>query len=220
MKSGPQLIRYLSVHIPKTAGVSIRNILKEHFGPGFVLHYWQITDAWGRVLAQVPPDATCIHGHYQTDKLTRLFPEARLLTWVRDPVERVVSSYFHRLRDPDPQHPVCRELHEKKLSVVEYASLPLVRNEMARFLGSKQPADFFFIGIVEQFEASFALMARLLGITGTSLRRDNVNPEKPAGRYTLDPSVRREIEALNELDADLYADCLRRWGMTAMSRCG
>jgi len=71
------------------------------------------------------------------NQLTDLFPHAELITWVRDPVERVISSYHHRLRDPDPQHPVCHELHDRKLSLTQYASLPLVRNEMTRYFGSK-----------------------------------------------------------------------------------
>lgn len=217
MKPSPQPAKYLSIHIPKTAGVSIRNILKEHFGPGFVLYYWQITDAWGQVLSEVPAEATCVHGHYQTDQLTGVFPEARLITWVRDPVERVVSSYYHRLRDPDPQHPVCRELHSKKLSVIEYAALPLVRNEMTHFFGSKKPGDFYFIGIVEEFDRSLVAMARLLDIAEAPLRRDNFNPEKPAGRYDLDAAIRREIWGANEQDADLYADCVRLWNR-AMER--
>lgn len=215
MLSSPHLIRYLSVHIPKTAGVSIRNILKDHFGPGFVLYYWQITDAWGQVVDQVPATATCIHGHFQSDRLTGLFPDARLITWVRDPVERVVSSYCHRLRDPDPLHPVCHELHEKKLCLADYAALPLVRNEMTLYFGSKPPADFFFVGIVEEFERSLGVMTRKLGIPSATLRRDNVNPDKPVGRYQLEPALRNEILALNELDAALYADCLHRWGSAA-----
>lgn len=203
---------YLSVHIPKTAGVSIRNILKEHFGPGFVLYYWQMTDAWGRVIKEVPADATCVHGHFQTDQLTRLFPRAKLITWVRDPVERVISSYYHRLRDPDPQHPVCHELHSKKLSLPAYAALPLVRNEMAHFFGSKQPEDFMFIGLVENFADSLARMAGLLGLSVAPLRRDNVNPAKPADRYEIDPGIRQEILRLNEKDAALYTRCLQLWG--------
>jgi Sulfotransferase family len=204
----------LSLHIPKTAGVSIRNVLKEHYGPGFVLWYWQITDAWGRVQPEVPPGTTCVHGHFVADQLAAKFPEARLITWVRDPVERVVSSYHHRLRDPDWQHPVCHELHQKKLSLVEYAALPLVRNEMATFMGTKQPADFWFIGIMEHFERSFRLMTDLLGIKEAPLRRDNVNPDKKMERYELAPEVRAEIWRLNALDAAIYEECRRRSGLT------
>jgi hypothetical protein len=133
------------------------------------------------------------------------------MTWVRDPVERVVSSYYHRLRDPDWRHPVCRELHSKKLSLIAYAALPLVRNEMARFFGNKNPADFFFIGVVEEFEQSLEDMAWLLEIPAPPFRRDNVNPDKRTACYELDPVVRREIGELNERDMELYGQCLNRF---------
>ncbi|MEJ1974432.1 MAG: sulfotransferase family 2 domain-containing protein [Lacunisphaera sp.] len=200
----------LSVHIPKTAGVSVRNILKEHYGPGFILHYWQITDAWGRVIDKVPAEATCV-GHYQADLLAHVFPAATLMTWVRDPVERVVSSYYHRLRDPDWQHPVCVELHQNRLSLADYSALPLVQNEMTRFFGSKKPEDFAFIGVVEDFEESLAAMKRFLGIPEARLRRDNVNPGKQTEYYAFDPRVRREIERNNASDLTLYEKCLKLW---------
>lgn len=212
MPSCPSQKKCLSVHIPKTGGVSIRNILKDHFGPGFVLYYWQITDAWGQVLEKIPPDVTCVHGHYQADLLTGQFPDACLITWVRDPVERVVSSYYHRLRDPDPRHPVCHALHSQRLSLVEYAALPLVRNEMTHFFGSKIVKDFHFVGIVEDFEHSFTRMAELLEITTAFPRRDNVNPEKKTARYELDPAIREKIMELNAADVQLYKDSLDLWG--------
>jgi len=202
----------LSIHIPKTAGVSLRNILKEHYGTGFFLHYWEITDSQGAVCEKIPPEAGCVHGHYHADLLVDRFPGASLVTWVRDPVERVVSSYYHRLRDPDWRHPVCRDLHERRLSLSEYASLPLVRNEMTAYFASKKPRDFLCIGIVEKFEPSLERMAQLLGIPEVKPRRDNVNPAKVTEFYELTPFVRREIEALNEQDLVLYEDCLRVWG--------
>lgn len=199
----------LSLHIPKTAGVSIRNVLSEHFGPGFALWYWQITDAWGKVCPEVPANVRCVHGHFQIDPLCRKFPRARLITWVRDPVERVVSSYHHRLRDPDWQHPVCRELHRRKLSLTEYAALPLVRNEMSRFFGSKKPGEFSFIGVVEDFECSFGRLREFLDLADVPPRHDNANPVKQQARYELASDVRQELAELNADDVSLYADCLQ-----------
>ena len=209
----------LSVHIPKTAGVSIRNTLKEHFGPGFVLCYWEVTDAWGRVLPEVPVTAECVHGHFQADLLASRFPQARLITWVRDPVERVASSYFHRLREPDWKHPVCHELHSRKLSLAQFAALPLVRNEMAHFFGQRQPADYAFVGIVERYEESFRQLRTLLGIGPAPLRRDNVNPAKPAPAYEIDPATRAEIRKHNEDDLRLYEKCLD-WANRTYLRAG
>lgn len=202
-----EIILILSLHIPKTAGVSIRNVLKEHFGPGFVLSYWQITDAWGRVCPEVPAGATCVHGHYQASQLATRFPEARLMTWVRDPVERVVSSYHHRLRDPDWQHPVCHQLHRDKLSLLAYAAIPEMRNEMCHFFGKSRPADFSFIGVVEEFDHSFAQMREFLCMGEVPARHDNANPNKKIARYELEPAVRQQLSELNADDVALYKEC-------------
>ena len=43
----------LSIHIPKTAGVRFRDLLRERFGAGLILHYYHITDAAGRVLSGI-----------------------------------------------------------------------------------------------------------------------------------------------------------------------
>jgi Sulfotransferase family len=198
------------MHIPKTAGVSIRNILKDHFREGFVLWYWEITGADGEVCPDIPVGATCVHGHYAVDVLADRFPQATLVTWVRDPVERVVSSYYHRLREPDWRHPVTREIHERKLSLLEYAELPLARNEMTTFFGKRTPDDFAFIGLVEEFARSLAVMTRILGLPQVEPRRDNANPAA-SGRYDLLPATRARLQALNEQDIVLYRKCLRRW---------
>jgi hypothetical protein len=200
----------LSMHIPKTGGVSIRNILKDHFREGFVLWYWEITDAFGQVCSDIPAGATCVHGHYAVDVLADRFPEATLITWVRDPIERVVSSYYHRLRDPDLRHPATREIHERKLSLLEYAELPLARNEMTTFFGKRTPEDFAFIGLVEEFSRSLGVMTRVLGLPSVEPRRDNANPAG-TGRYDLSSATRARLQVLNEQDIVLYRKCLQRW---------
>lgn len=203
----------LSVHIPKTAGVSFRKILAQLYGPGFVLHYWEMTDAFGNVVAEVPPDTTCIHGHFAADVHAHRFPEAQLITWVRNPVERVASSYFHRLRDPDWRHPVSRELHEKKLSIVEYARLELVRDEMARYFGTKKPGDFAFIGLVEDIDASMAQFFECFDLPPVPIPRENINPLRRKCLYELSETERREILELNQKDMEIYRTCIDYTGL-------
>jgi hypothetical protein len=190
----------LSVHIPKTAGVSFRRILAELYQEDILLKYWQMTDARGQVVSRVPGHVRCIHGHFHPEALLPEFPQAKLVTWVRDPVERVISSYYHRLREPDWLHPVDRELHANNLSLVEFAALDLMRNEMARFFGNKQPEDFAFIGQTERFESSLDEFLRLFGLDPVPARRENCNPCRTAERYAVDDATRREIAVLNERD--------------------
>ncbi|MDB6113529.1 MAG: Sulfotransferase family [Lacunisphaera sp.] len=198
----------LSVHIPKTGGVSFRNALKEFYGPGFVLSYWEVTDAWGRVLPEAPPTATCVHGHFVAHDLADRFPTASLATWVRDPAERVASSYYHRLRDPDRQNRISRLVHERQLSLLEFAELPEVRNEMAWFMGRKQPADFAFIGVMEHYEEAMARFCLDFGFPAQPVRRDNCNAARVTATYPMSGEVRARLTALNDRDAEIYSECL------------
>ena len=209
----------LSVHIPKTAGASFRRILAQLFEEDFILKYWQMTDARGRVIAAIPPNVRCVHGHFPPDELLEEFPRAELITWVRDPIERVISSYHHRLREPDWTHPVTRELHERKLSLVQFAALELMRNEMSRYFGSRRPEDFSFIGITEDFEASFERFLRRFNFRRVAIPRDNCNPHRTTERYDIDPETRRAIAALNEQDVSLYREICQAVGGVAKPAC-
>jgi hypothetical protein len=61
---------------------------------------------------------------------------------------------------------------------------------------------------VEDFDESLQAMKRYLGINQIPIPRDNVNPEKKAEFYAVDPRIRREIERFNKKDLDLYERCL------------
>ena len=198
----------LSVHIPKTAGVSFRKMLSRLYGPGFVQYYWEISDAWGRIRSDIPPEATCIHGHFAAHVLADRYPEASLVTWVREPVERVASSYYYRLRSPDWRHPVSVELHEKNLSLVEYAALDEVRNEMTRFFGERRPEDFAFIGLVEEIDDSIGKFLARFDLPTMPIPRENSNPDRQTPRYEISESEREQILDLNQLDWSLYQSCL------------
>ncbi|MDB6094194.1 MAG: hypothetical protein JWM32_1756 [Verrucomicrobia bacterium] len=196
----------LSIHIPKTGGASFRRILADFFQEDFLLKYWQMTDAHGQAVAAVPSNIRCIHGHFVPDELLPQFPNAELITWVREPVERIISSYFHRRRDPDWQNPITREMHEKNLSLIEFASLDLMRNEMSRYLGTRRPSDFAFVGCSDQFETSISRFRTQFGLRDVSTPRENCNPDRHTDRYPIDSEIRRKIAALNERDVSLYQE--------------
>ena len=156
-----------------------------------------------------PPDTTCIHGHFVAHTLAERYPDALLITWVRDPVERVASSYYHRLRSPDWRHPVSIELHAKKLTLVQYAGLELVRNETTRFFGEMRPENFAFIGLVEDFDASIDRFFAQFKLPRLPVPRENTNPERRTRFYELRDDERRQILDLNQNDWDLYQACVK-----------
>lgn len=220
----------ISVHIPKTAGSAFKSILAQCFGPHVCYDYgdqYKFVDVapptlrmrLRRAVRQLrwcrPIRGTdrCIHGHFKASKYLNRFPEHRLVTWVRDPVERVTSHYYHWKRRPDLAHSVCRQLVRDRLSLIEFADLPTMRNLQTRYLDGVSIDAFWFIGVQECFGA---LLPELLAAWGCESdvqpnHVENLNPAKTVDRrYPLRAETRRVLRSLNAADMDLYTAVLER----------
>jgi hypothetical protein len=211
----------VSVHIPKTGGVSFREVLAELAGGHMVLDYDDRPLAprspW-RALRQrlrrpsLPPGTRVVHGHFVAGKYGRTHPEARFVTWLRDPVERLASHYHYWLREPDPKNATCRRLLEERLDLLGFAALPEMRDVHARFLAGVPIERFAFVGLTEDFDAGMELFRRLFCPERSfEVGKRNANPERGGERYDLEPALRERIEALNRADRDLYARARARY---------
>lgn len=99
----PARTRVVFQHIPKTAGSSFRRILEGLFAPGETCPA-EIDD---EVRSLSPGERRCYRlyaGHFSHGLLREAFPDALWLTFLRDPVERVVSNH-HNLTDPSRHRP-------------------------------------------------------------------------------------------------------------------
>lgn len=201
----------ISVHIPKCAGTSFRHILREVYGDALWLNYAGCFAREQATADKIPAGTTCIHGHFLADTFDDIVPERRLITWVRDPVERVVSNYHHFLRSPDLRDTCCRRLIEEKLTLRQFAELDWMRNLMTRYLAGRPLETFAFVGVAERFDESMALFATQFRceIPG-SLPRVNVNPGRSSPSYELSAADRAYLRSLNERDAALYDHAVRR----------
>ncbi len=206
----------VSVHIPKTAGTTFRDILERHYGERLLLDYADRPLAagsrWRRMRQRLaPPEAVrdietrydCVHGHFVAGKYDALDKPVRHVTWLRDPVRRTISHYRYWKRVPDLRNPDCRRLVEHALPLEAFAALPRMRNVMSRFFGDKAPRDFFFIGTVETFDASLARFGRLTGIAIADAPSSN-RDEDAGSDDEISAATIRAIERLNRRDVMLY----------------
>lgn len=201
----------ISVHVPKTAGTSFRLVLDEVCGARTWYNYGTIFTREQAREELVPPDTTLIHGHFLADAFDELFPERQLVTWVRHPVERLVSNYHHFLRTPDMRDDCCRALHEHKLSLREFSDLEWMRNETSRYLANKPVGDFEFIGISERFDESIRQFCGTFGFREVArLPRANVNPGRSSESYELSQADREHILGRNAADMEWYDLAMRR----------
>lgn len=143
----------ISLHLPKTAGVSFRRSLEAHYGSTFLKDYADYpinTPVYERSLAAVRASIdiaergvegiACIHGHFLPVKylLLSLQQEVTFVTWMRNPVERLLSHYFYWKRSYNPkQAPLLhRKVIEENWSVERFALSPELRNLYSQFCGA------------------------------------------------------------------------------------
>jgi len=195
----------ISVHVPKCAGTSFRQVLSALFGAQVWYNYGTIFTQEQARSELVPPGARVIHGHFFADAFDRVIPDHRLITWVRHPVERVVSNYQHFLRSPDMRDECCRALHEQRLDLRGFADLDWMRNLTTRYLANKPVEDFEFIGITEDFEGSIRRFCKTFGyVRPRKLPHENVNRGRTAELYDVSPGDRAFILDRNRADLDWY----------------
>ncbi len=201
----------LSVHVPKCAGTSFRHVLDENYGKRVWYNYGAVFSRDSASAALVPEGTSIIHGHFLADAFDDVLPERTYMTWVRHPVERVVSNYEHFLRSPDMRDTCCRRVHEEALTLRQFADIDWMQNLICRYLARKPVEAFQFVGIAEDFTRSIQQFGRVYGLR-SALRspRVNVNPQRVTDRYDLSPGDYAYILERNLADMDWYRQAVRR----------
>lgn len=214
-----QIPELISIHIPKTAGTSFRNILKSVYGEKNVVRF-DISMRGVVRLNEKPysdkslPEAKVIHGHFSYRALQDGYgiPEgSKIITWLRDPVQRVASNYYYlesRLIDilQEEKHDL-HILEKMQRSLTEFARAEINRNRMSKFLNGVALKDLDFIGIQEQFETDLPLLAAKLGWPVVpEVLYHNVTAEREMRQ--LPDDVASEIRALNAEDVRLYEEAV------------
>lgn len=214
----------VSVHIPKTGGSTFRALLSEVAGSNLILDYEDrpIWEAYPiRRIKNMPLDQkrflqierklregkkVVVHGHFLISKYTSVFPEAKRVVWLRDPVERLVSHYHYWKREPNMENKVCRRLINENLTLREFAQQPILRNIMTYFLDQQNIEGFDFIGITEKYSECLEHFKKRFGIPIAQKGiRIFKNPTRKVGeRYLLSSSEREKIRLLNFEDFQLF----------------
>lgn len=210
-------VKVISQHIPKTAGTSFRNILKSAYGSGKVVRFDINEEKEIRMnerlfnSRKIPSNIEVLHGHFSMNDLENLLTvpyNAFRITWVRDPVERVISNYYYlseRLRHYlNEEKRNLNILSKMERSLIEYASAEINRNRMSKFLTGGL-SDFDFVGVTGFFHEDLEQLAGKLGWNHYVSFRHNPTADK--GR-NIDEETKSEILRLNHEDDILYKEAL------------
>ncbi|MEM0965497.1 MAG: sulfotransferase family 2 domain-containing protein [Verrucomicrobiota bacterium] len=225
--------RLFFLHIPKAAGTTFKEVLYKQYPLNQIAwidgsHHEESV----RRLKRLGPDQRnsyrCIMGHLQYGLHTDFEGEFGYVTFLREPVARTVSTYFHILEN-SPHHVHHRALKSGEVSLEKFVSDRFsdeTRNLQVRWISGEPKADhsslaqakenierdFVFAGISEEFDKSVVAFADVVGF-----EKPLFYSRKNEGVYnqrTLDSRVRKLIEEENALDMELY-----EWVKAKVDQC-
>ena len=219
------------VHIPKTAGRTLEAVLDRQYPQKLT---YSIYGYGGSIEDNVNtlrdmPDAEkqklkFVKGHYQFGLHHLLSQNSTYLTFLRNPIKRVISHYNYVSRDS--KHPFYKLIHEQGMGLKEYVEQGLsveLNNGQTRLLSGKEhgyefgntPEElltlsienienhFSLVGLVERFDESLLLMKKILGYE--DIRYVSQNISKNSNRKAEIPAeTLAAIEYYNSLDIKLY----------------
>jgi hypothetical protein len=211
----------LFLHIPKTAGSTLRHIIERQYPPDAILIQHQPTIH--QVLQALPQGRVdrlhVVMGHLWFGAHALLPRPATYLTVLRDPIDRIISHYYFVQRDPE------HYLHQivQGMSLEEYVTSGCsteIYNDQTRLLVgapietgqpsaeilavAKQNLDrhFAVVGLTEEFDRSLILMKRCFGWRSPFYIKRNVTRHPTKAK--ISPATLQVIEQHNQLDQALY----------------
>lgn len=214
----PFTVPWLFVHIPKTAGTSLRNAAERYFGDRILRDYGPTAKATSpEILEHVyatpnrrkliklleSRQIAMIAGHIPYAAYADLIPPEKVLVVLREPVQRVVSEYHHAARFGD-----CRR------KLVDFAARPLQRNKQSLFVDGLDLSHAALVGLSERYADSLALLKTRTGLALPILEH-NLNPNKAlSDEYLVTEEEREGVRALNADDVILYDRVLALFSKT------
>lgn len=220
-------IAVLSIHIPKTGGSSFQNTLVDAYGQSAFLRLdFTVQKRLGipRIVAtnrtsqasideiieqgKLNDQIKIVHGHFHYSDFIQFFElstEAKVITWLRDPIDRIVSNYNYlvSILDQDLDHtPRSREVLNRMLkSLPEFSRIPRDIALYSDYLSGQDLADYDFIGIVEDYDNELKRLGKILG--ARELPTHHVNK---TARKLIRPTAteEQEITKLHEQNQRIY----------------
>jgi hypothetical protein len=213
------------LHIPKTGGSTVYKVLERQYSRVQTLKLESPQIARFKTLpATQRGEYRLIQGHLYFG-LHRFIPRASsYITFLRRPVERVLSFYYYARSTPD--HYLYSQLATEGLDLKAALArelTPELCNEQTRLLAGDEWEDpqrvvtraalelakanlrthFRVVGLLEEFDASLLLLRRAFEWDLPFYVKENVTKEKPDDT-SLDAETRRSVEDANCLDLELY----------------
>lgn len=216
-------MKFISVHLPKTAGSSFRSSLevlfgdrlhKDYQGSGIALSSLErnrkiLTESL-TLPKENPKSFDCIHGHFPPAKYLLLndIEPLTFITWMREPIARMIShyNYWQRAYDSEKSAPHHKQVIEENWSLEEFCLNERFRNIYSKYLWGFPLEYFDFIGITEHYEKDFRYFTKKYFNTELPIKRENASQRTDTIKFN--PETLETIKKFHSKDIELYQRAL------------
>ncbi|MCF8405739.1 MAG: sulfotransferase family protein [Bacteroidales bacterium] len=213
----------ISLHIPKTAGTSFRIALQEHFGDSLIEDYGtrpfrvnydvarkKAEEFNRKIKGEKYSNVKCIHGHFLAVKYANLKNlDATFITWLRDPVERLISNYYHIIRGrKDVKGTFSNLVHTENWDLETYCLHPMNKNPYEKIFRDFGIENFGFVGITENFLNDLNFFSEKYLNKSLSIYNENKRPIDQ--KLTVEDNFRKKIEEFHSIDVEIYRQALSK----------
>jgi hypothetical protein len=204
---------FLYIHIYKTAGTSLRNVLDRYASPP-----WSYTTNQARCLQRLDRLGVRLPGRYfkvigkhlkLTDSMVLLPEEARRDVWsftfVRNAWDWLVSIYHYILKDGHhPDHALVVSLRNFESFIDWYLSSEQVELQSDFILKKDGRVGVDFIGRFEHLQEDYAIVANRLGLPELELPHRNVSSRARDYRVYYSDELAARVGRVFKSDIDRF----------------
>lgn len=212
------MLEIIHIHIPKTAGTSLLNVLQKKYSPNEI-RMIKRKELTGNLIEResviikhlISKEHKILHGHLhykEIDFVLKMNKEVKIITFIRNPIDRVISNYlFFKQRIIEGKINKS-ELSRKNETLMEYARLEESQNRQSKFLDGLDLEKIYFLGIMENFSEDIKTLCKGLDIYLREIPKLNKNKHFETGDLKVTEAEVQEIKSLNQKDLLLYKNAL------------
>lgn len=206
----------LFIHIPKTAGTSFRMAAEEYYEKSQIFYdysphaketsegvkksIYEEQDPYSLYEGYIfKEEKSFFCGHFSVNKYEALYDTCNVVSFLRNPVEQVLSHYNHHKRH-----------HKYDKDFISFIKEPRFRNLQFKSLQAKMIGMYGFLGLTEEYTRSITLFNHLYD---SSLKVQHLNKKSTSDLLfsDIDKKTLKLIERVNAKDIEFYTEVKKQF---------